>query len=104
MTVIRKKTFRILVSALLLFNLVDIVVSVRFIKYGQYTENNPFMKVFLEMNSVMPFIVVKTFLICGGLLLLYNRKGKILSQLGIYLCFSIYWALIVHFYYFLWSA
>ena len=102
--IIKGKMFKILTICLLIFNVIDIVVSIRFIKYGQHLENNPFMQMFLNMNSVMPFIVVKTFLICGGLYLLYKRKDKILAQLGIYLCFCIYWALIIHFYYFLWAA
>ena len=102
--IIQKKIFKILITCLLIFNIIDIVVSVKFIKYGQHLENNPFMQTFLNMNSVMPFILVKTFLICGGLYLLYKRKDKILAQLGIYLCFCVYWALIIHFYYFLWAA
>ena len=102
--ILKKKTLDFLVSFILLFNIIDIVVSVRFVKYGPYLESNPFMKSFLSMNSIMPFIFIKTFLICGGLYILYKRRNKPIARLGVYLCFSIYWALIVHFYYFLWIA
>ena len=102
--ILKKRTIDLLTSFILFFNVIDIVVSIRFIKYGPYVESNPFMKSFLSMNSLMPFVFVKTFLICGGLYILYTRKNKAIARLGLYMCFSIYWALIIHFYYFLWSA
>ena len=96
------KLFRFFIFATMFFNVVDIVVTIKFIKYGQWGENNPFMKMFLDMGGVMPFILVKSLLICGGLYVIYKKRDKVIAQLGAYLCFCFYWALIIHFYYFLW--
>ena len=96
------RLFKFFIFATMLFNLIEIVVTVRFIKYGKMDENNPFMKMFLTMDGVMPFIFAKTLLICGGLYFIYRKRDKIMSQIGAYLCFCFYWALIVQFYYFLW--
>jgi hypothetical protein len=97
-----KKTMDYLVSGILLFNMIDIVVSIRTIKYGQHIENNPFMKFFMDMDGYMPFVFAKTFLICAGCYFLYKYKTHIIAQVGAYMCFSFYWALIISFYYFLW--
>ena len=97
----RKTTVK-LVYGTLLFNLIDIVVSVRAIKYGAYKENNPLMKIFMDMEGVMPFILSKTILVCAGCYFLFKYKDYLIAQIGAYVCFSFYWALIVHFYYFLW--
>jgi len=96
------RTIKFFVYMLALFNFVDIIVSVRVIKYGTLKEDNPFMKLFLDMDGVMPFLFVKTFLICSGCYFLYKYRDKLMAQIGAYMCFCFYWALIVHFYYFLW--
>ena len=93
---------KICIYFIMLFNIVDIAVSVRVIKYGNFKENNPFMKLFLEMDGIMPFVFVKTFLICAGCYFLYKYRDRIIAQIGAYICFCFYWALIVQFYYFLW--
>ena len=100
--IFNEKVFRFFIVATMLFNVIDIVVTVNVIKYGKFDESNPFMKMFLNMDGVMPFILMKTLLICGGLYLIYKKRDKIIAQLGAYLCFCFYWALIVQFYYFLW--
>jgi len=96
------KLFKFFIFATMFFNVVDIAVTLRVIKYGTLHENNPFMKMFLNMDGIMPFIFVKTLLICGGTYLIYKKRDKIIAQLGAYLCFCFYWALILQFYYFLW--
>jgi len=100
--IFNEKVFRFFIFSTMVFNVIDIAVTVKFIKYGKYGENNPFMKVFLSMDGIMPFILIKTLLICGGLYFIYKKRDKILAQIGAYLCFCFYWALIAHFYYFLW--
>jgi len=100
--IFNEKIFRFFIFSTMLFNVIDIAVTVRVIKYGNLDENNPFMKLFLNMDSIMPFIFIKTLLICGGLYLIYRKRDKIMAQIGAYLCFCFYWALIVQFYYFLW--
>jgi hypothetical protein len=99
--IFKEKIFKALVLFILLFNIIDIAISTKYIKYGSLSEDNPLMETLLNMNSLLPFILLKSFLICGGLYILYKRKDKLLAQLGIYLCFCLYWGLIVHFYYFL---
>jgi len=100
--VFSKKIVDFLLFSVLIFNVIDIFVTVRFIKHGKHDENNPFMKLFLDMDGVMPFITLKSSLICLGLYLLYKKKDKILAQIGAYFCFCFYWALICQFYFFLW--
>ena len=85
----------------MLFNIIDIFVSIRVIKYGVLKENNPFMRLFMNMDGVMPFIFIKSFLICAGCYFLFKYRGKIMAQIGAYLCFCFYWALICQFYYFI---
>ena len=100
--VFNEKIFRFFIFSTVIFNIIDIFITVRFIKYGKYDENNPFINLFLSMDGIMPFILIKTLLICGGLYFIYKKRDKIMAQIGAYLCFCFYWALIVQFYYFLW--
>jgi len=92
---------KILVFFTMIFNVIDIFVTVYFIKYGKHDENNPFMKLFLDMDGVMPFLFAKSFLICAGCYFLFKYRDKIMAQVGAYMCFCFYWALICQFYYFL---
>ena len=85
----------------MIFNVIDIFITVKFVKYGKHDENNPFMKLFLDMDGVMPFIFAKCFLICAGCYFLYKYRDKLISQIGAYMCFCFYWALICQFYYFM---
>ena len=94
-----KKIIKAFIYGILFFNLVDIFVSIGVIKNGLYKENNPFMNIFMKMDGIMPFILVKSILICSGCYFIYRYKDVLMAQIGAYLCFSFYWALIVHFYY-----
>jgi hypothetical protein len=100
--VFNERIFRFFIFSTMMFNIIDIFVTVRFIKYGKYDENNPFINLFLSMDGIMPFVLAKTLLICCGLYFIYKKRDKIMAQIGAYLCFCFYWALIVQFYYFLW--
>ena len=100
--IFNEKVFRFFILSTMVFNVIDIIVTVKVIKYGTFDENNPFMKMFLTMDGIMPFILAKTLLICGGLYFIYKKRDKVMAQIGAYLCFCFYWALIVQFYYFLW--
>jgi len=102
MKIFNDSILKVLIGFTLIFNVIDICVTVKFIKYGGYKENNPFMNYFLKMEGIMPFVLIKTLLICAGIYLLYKRRDYLIARLGIYLCFCFYWALIAHFYYFLW--
>lgn len=91
---------KILVFFTMIFNVIDIFMTIKIIKFGKMDENNPFMKFFLDMDGVMPFIFAKTFLICAGCYFLYKYREKLMAQIGAYLCFCFYWALICQFYFF----
>ncbi len=82
------------------FNIIDIFVSIRIIKFGLYEENNPIMKYLLDIG-IMPFIIFKISLISIGIYILWSYRNKLLAQIGAYISFSFYWALICMFYYFL---
>jgi len=98
---ISEKITKTLVWSTMVFNIVDIFITVRFIKFGKHDESNPFMRLFLDMDGVMPFIFAKCFLICAGCYFLYKYRDKLISQIGAYMCFCFYWALICQFYYFM---
>jgi len=98
---ISEKITKTLVWSTMVFNIIDIFVTVRFIKFGKHDESNPFMRLFLDMDGVMPFIFAKCFLICAGCYFLYKYRDKLISQIGAYMCFCFYWALICQFYYFM---
>ena len=91
---------KVLVFFTMMFNVIDIFVTIKIIKFGKMDENNPFMKFFLDMDGEMPFIFAKTFLICAGCYFLYKYREKLMAQIGAYLCFCFYWALICQFYFF----
>ena len=96
-----EKISSILVYFTLFFNVIDIFVTIFFIKYGKYQENNPIMNYFLKMDGTMPFILTKTILVGGGAYLLLKYKSKLAAQIGSYVCFCFYWALVVQFFFFL---
>ena len=91
---------KFLLSLTAIFNIIDIIVSIKIIKFGSYEENNPIMKYLLDIG-IMPFIIFKISLISFGIYVLWTYKDKLLAQIGAYISFSFYWALICMFYYFL---
>lgn len=101
MSLLSDKIIKFLCFFILFFNAVDCWISVYFIRYKNVSENNPLMENLLNMESLMPFTIGKTFLVCSGVYLLYQNRNSIFSQLGMYFCFCTYWGLVLHFYYFL---
>jgi len=95
-----KRIFKFLLNCTLIFNVIDIIVTIRYIRFGAFEENNPLMKYMLDIG-IIPFILLKTMLVAMCCFFLYRYKEKIISQIGIYICFCFYWALIVSFYYFI---
>ena len=82
----------------LLFNIVDIVVSIDTIYYGSAEEANPVMKMYLNLG-ILPFILAKFILVGGGCLILWKNRKRIIARLGIYIVFSYYLALMAYFLY-----
>lgn len=81
-----------------LFNLIDLVVSIVIIHYGNIEEGNPVMATYLELG-IMPFVLAKLTLVGGGCILLWKYRKRISARLGIYIVFSYYLALMVYFLY-----
>ena len=90
-----RKTLLILT---LLFNLIDIIVSITTIHYGNIEEANPVMKAYLNLG-IVPFILAKIILVGGGCLILWRHKKQKLAKVGIYLVFSYYFSLMGYFLY-----
>tara|TARA_B100000513_G_C11783116_1_gene145561 strand:+ start:66 stop:380 length:315 start_codon:yes stop_codon:yes gene_type:complete len=95
------KLLKTLLISTLLFNLIDIIVSINIIHYGEIEEGNPVMKQFLNLG-VIPFILAKVILVGGGCTILWCHRDRILARAGIYIVFSYYLFLMVYFYY-MWS-
>lgn len=92
------KVLKTLLILTLLFNIIDIMVSINSIYYGEVEEANPVMKVYLD-SGIVPFILAKLILVGGGCAILWMRRDRILAKVGIYLVFSYYLFLMVYFYY-----
>ena len=82
----------------LVANVVDIFFTIKYIFSGVLKEANPVMEPLVKHPFL--FISIKTLLVCGGVYALHKKSNHKLAQLGTYFCFSIYFALMVSFYYF----
>ena len=91
------KLLKTLLISTLLFNLIDIIVSINIIHYGEIEEGNPVMKQFLNLG-VIPFILAKVILVGGGCTILWCHRDRILARAGIYIVFSYYLFLMVYFF------
>jgi len=87
-------------GAILLFNLVDIVLTLLYIKFGKVTEDNPLMQVALDYG-VFEFIIIKTTLVCFGCYFLNKFRHLFIATLGIYLCFIGYFTTVFAFFLFI---
>ena len=92
------KLLKTLLILTLLFNLIDIIVSINIIHYGEIEEGNPVMKQFLNLG-IVPFVSAKIILVGGGCIILWRHRDRLTARFGIYLVFSYYFFLMVYFYY-----
>tara|TARA_Y100000034_G_C6872075_1_gene398309 strand:- start:100 stop:414 length:315 start_codon:yes stop_codon:yes gene_type:complete len=92
------KLLKILLVFTVLFNIIDLVVSICIIFYGPVDEANPVMEMYLELG-ILPFIMAKVVLVGGGCVILWKHKEKSLARAGIYIVFSYYLVLIGYFAY-----
>jgi hypothetical protein len=83
----------------LVANVIDAFITVKIARNGPFKEANPLMEVVLDLNPVI-FVAVKTCLVLGGLYLMWKHSDKLLTQMGAYLLFVVYFTLIISFYYF----
>ncbi len=87
-------------GAILLFNLVDIVLTLLYIKFGNVTEDNPLMQIALDYG-VFEFIMIKSALVCFGCYFLNKFRHLVIATLGIYFCFIAYFTTILSFFLFI---
>jgi len=97
-----EKVTKTFILYILLFNAVDAFLTTKYIiELMILNENNPLMLHLIRLDmGVLPFIVPKTLLVCLGCYLLWRRYDHILAQVGSYLCFIVYFTIVVHFYFF----
>ena len=82
----------------IIFNIVDIIVSISVIYYGSVEEANPVMATYLDLG-IVSFLLAKLILVGGGCIILWKRREEFLARLGIYIVFSFYLALMIYFLY-----
>jgi hypothetical protein len=82
---------------ILLMNLIDVFLTIRYIKYGRLLEANPVMGKFLEFG-VLPFIIAKSTLVFGGCYLLWKYRDRWLVRYGIYISLVSYFTVLTIFY------
>ena len=90
------KLLKTLLILTLIFNLIDIIVSITAIHYGSAEEVNPVMKIYLDLG-ILPFILAKVILVGGGFVILWRHRERKLARIGIYLAFSYYLFLMGYF-------
>ncbi len=91
---------RLAILLILILNLADVVLTVKFIKYGNLQEANFIMKFFLDIG-VLPFVMAKTTMVFGACYLFDKYKDKFIVKYGVYLSLSVYLLVISMFYYML---
>lgn len=84
------------IGAILLFNLVDIVLTLIYIKFGDVAEYNPIMRVVLDYG-VFEFVMIKSALVCFGCYFLNKFRNLFIATLGIYFCFIAYFTTVLSF-------
>ncbi len=93
-----KSLLKTLLILIIIFNVIDTIVSISTIHYGSAEEINPIMAVYLE-QGLLPFLLAKLTLVGGGCIILWRRKQLLAARLGIYISFSYYLALMIYFLY-----
>ncbi len=73
----------------LLFNLVDIALTLGVVSSGLAVEANPLMAALLR-HSPQLFVLGKFSLVCPGLAVLWHYRGRVLAQVGTLSVFTVY--------------
>ena len=92
------KLLKLLLVLTVVFNIIDIIVSICVIHYGTAEEANPVMEMYLGLG-IIPFILAKVVLVGGGCVILWRHREKFLATAGTYLVFSYYLSLMGYFIY-----
>ncbi len=86
---------RSIVTAVLLLNLADAVLTLVWVQIGVATEANLLLSGILDRSAVL-FMVVKLSLVSLGVGLLWRQRARPLAVFGISLVFCAYATLLVH--------
>jgi hypothetical protein len=84
-----------LAASILVFNLLDGILTMVVVSFGLASEANPLMAAPLDWGSV-PFIAVKTGLVSLGVYLLYLRRERRLANVALFGLSAVYGALMVY--------
>ena len=86
---------RAIMTAVVVLNLLDAVLTVLWVQTGVATEANILLAGILAHSAVL-FMVVKMSLVSLGLVLLWRQRDRALAVFGIGLVFVAYTALLLH--------
>lgn len=80
---------------MIVFNLVDAVLTMVWLAQGAATEANPLMEVLLSWGEI-PFVLGKLALVSGGSYLLWNHRHRAFSVICIFVGFLVYYFLLLY--------
>jgi hypothetical protein len=84
-----------LAASILVFNLIDGILTLAVVDLGLATEANPLMDATLQWGGV-PFMLVKTSLVSLGVYLLYRRRERPLAAGALFGLSAVYAALVAY--------
>lgn len=84
-----------LAASILVFNLIDGILTLLVVNFGLATEANPLMDATLHWGGV-PFMLVKTSLVSLGVYLLYLRRERVLASTALFGLSAVYASLMVY--------
>jgi hypothetical protein len=96
----KEKTLTILTIVLILSNILDTFLTIKYIKFGPLDEGNPLMDLLLGTDSCL-FVFVKIFFVTlFAILLWYKRKIKLATislyiLSGFYISLILWWLLVI---------
>ena len=83
------------IAAILVLNLADAVLTLWWYFSGAAMEANPFMDVLLQKGA-LPFVAVKLGFVSGASWVLWKRRRRAISVIGIFLLFLVYYVLLLY--------
>ena len=78
-----------MLAAVVVLNMLDGILTIGWIQFGQAIELNPLMDYLLATHPVL-FIFTKMLLVCLGVLLLWRFRAKTAAVISIYLSLVVY--------------
>ena len=90
--------YEVLITLIIVFNIIDLGVTLWLIENGLATEANPFMQQTLDLGIAF-FIAVKLFLVLGGTYILIKNKNRKAAKVAIWAAFSTYLVLMLYFWF-----